>query len=147
MAWNSYITGGEESIMRNIPRSWLAISRTIRFWRDSTAGLSWITQERNYREMLQKACWGYARVRGTFVLLKYQTDQNFKPSAVINPIICALLTRHEKMYLWSFSCRNTRMSVINKTCTSRHKQANTHRDKISLHLVFSIWLHLLMFGC
>lgn len=38
-AWTSYISGGA-ALIRNIPFSWLAISRTIRFCREMTAGLS-----------------------------------------------------------------------------------------------------------
>lgn len=95
--WNSYITGGEESIMRNIPRSWLAISRTIRFWRDSTAGLSWTTEERNNRDTAE---WFW--VRGPFVFIdclksvwidfcdKFNTDPNFKTSTFINAVTCSM---------------------------------------------------------
>lgn len=37
--WTSYISGGA-ALIRNIPFSWLAMSRTIRFCSDTTEGLS-----------------------------------------------------------------------------------------------------------
>lgn len=43
-AWTSYISGGA-ALMRNIPFSWLAISRTMRFCSEMTAGLSCGTEE------------------------------------------------------------------------------------------------------
>ena len=49
-ACSSYISGGEESLIRNMPRSWLAMSRMMSPWRESTAGLSCSQDSQGERE-------------------------------------------------------------------------------------------------
>lgn len=138
--WNSYITGGEESIMRNIPRSWLAISRTIRFWRDSTAGLSWTTQERNNRDTAERF-W----VRGPFVFTdcvksvwidfcdKFNTDPNFN-SYKCGHMFHALCLPGMRKCTSGLSPAETPGCPSSIRPVHLHTHPNTHLNVISVHM-------------
>lgn len=84
-ACTSYISGGA-ALIRNIPFSWLAMSRTIRFCREMTAGLSCGIGKRWELGMLPRSCGegreaegaAHQHGEGVFLVLLLQEHQHVR---------------------------------------------------------------------
>lgn len=112
--WTSYISGpAADALIKNIPRSSFATSRTINFCRAMTGGF-WslrTTKEEEWSGTDNSDCWIFVSIRS----MQW----------------ACMITTVANVYFWSFSCRKMSESVRRSASTSEEVHENMLNGKIT----------------